>query len=305
MDKDILEIIEQSKNKKFKIFYHNDADGRLSAAITIIALEKHNINKNQINIFEVKYQDSQQSFINNIKKDDVVFIVDFSFDPDTIRNIIDNLTKDLIIIDHHISAKEKLKNFDRKIYGEIRTSNNIIDTRAGCELCYELLMNNKGLNSEFILSIGKYDTWRHEILGEMKPLYLKYYTESFDVDKFKDEVKYLDNSELYKKYSIGKILYEKDIKRNKELCDNISFEFKLKGFEQHSVLAANTPIKSSLFFGDNMNKYDICMVYFYNGDKYIHSLYSKDIDVSIIAQSFGGGGHKGASGFILDKPLIK
>ena len=45
------------------------------------------------------------------------------------------------------------------------------------------------------------------------------------------------------------------------------------------------------------------IVFVYNGDKWKVSLYTKkdDIDVSIIAQKYGGGGHKKASGFRCDK----
>lgn len=38
--------------------------------------------------------------------------------------------------------------------------------------------------------------------------------------------------------------------------------------------------------------------------KYRYNLYSTTVDVSEIAKSFGGGGHKGAAGFIIDKLLF-
>ena len=56
---------------------------------------------------------------------------------------------------------------------------------------------------------------------------------------------------------------------------------------------------SSLAFGDNIDKYDICICYLNSGDNIKVSLYSnKDyIDCSKLCKSFGGGGHKSAAGF--------
>ena len=39
------------------------------------------------------------------------------------------------------------------------------------------------------------------------------------------------------------------------------------------------------------------MPFSFDGDKWTVSLYSTSVDVSEIAKKYGGGGHKGASGF--------
>ena len=52
-----------------------------------------------------------------------------------------------------------------------------------------------------------------------------------------------------------------------------------------------------------MNKYDICMPFYYNGKKHAwsHSLYTNkdDVDCSYIAKALGGGGHQKAAGFTM------
>jgi oligoribonuclease NrnB/cAMP/cGMP phosphodiesterase (DHH superfamily) len=53
-------------------------------------------------------------------------------------------------------------------------------------------------------------------------------------------------------------------------------------------------------FGEKMNEYPVCIAYIHNGRRFTVSLYSETVDVSLIAKSFGGGGHKGAAGFICD-----
>ena len=53
-------------------------------------------------------------------------------------------------------------------------------------------------------------------------------------------------------------------------------------------------------FGDRMKNYDICLSFAYLGDSWTVGLYSDDkgIDVGKIAVKYGGGGHKGAAGFV-------
>ena len=52
--------------------------------------------------------------------------------------------------------------------------------------------------------------------------------------------------------------------------------------------------------------YDILMPFSYNGKSgnWSYSMYSKTTDVSVIAKKYGGGGHKGASGFTLDRLIF-
>jgi nanoRNase/pAp phosphatase (c-di-AMP/oligoRNAs hydrolase) len=48
------------------------------------------------------------------------------------------------------------------------------------------------------------------------------------------------------------------------------------------------------------------MPFSFDGDEWIISLYSRNIDVSEIAKKYGGGGHKGAAGFhCKDLPFCK
>ena len=79
-----------------------------------------------------------------------------------------------------------------------------------------------------------------------------------------------------------------------------AFETTLLG---HSCLALNTDRKGSQIFGNKIHDYDLVCIFSYNGTKYSYSIYSaKDnVNCSKIAENFGGGGHKGASGFSSDK----
>ena len=61
----------------------------------------------------------------------------------------------------------------------------------------------------------------------------------------------------------------------------------------------------SLVYGDKIDQYDMCISFEYNGDTWNIGLYSTKIDVGEIAEEFGGGGHKGAAGFIVKKLPFK
>lgn len=63
---------------------------------------------------------------------------------------------------------------------------------------------------------------------------------------------------------------------------------------------------NSLIFGDLIKDYPIVAIWVYDGEKYKYSIYSDkpDIDCSKIAERYGGGGHKGASGFISEKMIF-
>jgi hypothetical protein len=83
---------------------------------------------------------------------------------------------------------------------------------------------------------------------------------------------------------------------------NISWVTRDGEFKQTTMLCLNSNGNSTVF-GDKINEYDVVCLYMYHGDtqKWYYSIYStRGIDVSEIAEYYGGGGHPGASGFQID-----
>ena len=82
------------------------------------------------------------------------------------------------------------------------------------------------------------------------------------------------------------------------------------------VLCLNEPYGNSRIFGDEFDKYDAVIKFSYDGKEWKYTAYASavkdpnnEIDLSIIAKHFGGGGHKHACGWsskdnILDGSLI-
>ena len=89
------------------------------------------------------------------------------------------------------------------------------------------------------------------------------------------------------------------IKYRDNVCSDYvkSYGFECE-FENYKCFALGLYMFGSEAFGELMNKYDICISFEFTGKKWIISLYSKTVDVSLIAKMYGGGGHTGASGFV-------
>jgi oligoribonuclease NrnB/cAMP/cGMP phosphodiesterase (DHH superfamily) len=104
--------------------------------------------------------------------------------------------------------------------------------------------------------------------------------------------------------SIGKTLMDYEKKNNAGVMHR-SFLVEWEGLK---FLALTTARCNSLTFEAKdvpETGHDALMGFYYNGSKWIVSLYHaqhrKDIDLSQIAVKYGGGGHRGACGFQTDK----
>ena len=79
-------------------------------------------------------------------------------------------------------------------------------------------------------------------------------------------------------------------------CKAWMFEAEIDG---HKALCANIGKIGSEFFGEGaLDDWPILSTFVYDGEKFVVSLYSSQVDVGRIAEKYGGGGHPGASGFM-------
>lgn len=107
----------------------------------------------------------------------------------------------------------------------------------------------------------------------------------------------------------GRILQRYAHTQNESLVKNLSFIVEWEGLK---FLTLNTGMFNSLVFTAKDKPetgHDALMGFKYDGKQWNFSLYhaqhNKGIDLSVIASKYGGGGHRGACGFRLDKiPFI-
>lgn len=293
-----------------KVFYHNDMDGIVSARIILEIMRERKVEFVNEDFIEMDYAKSFP--IDKIIKDEIVYIVDYSISPEQMEQLL-KITKRVIWIDHHKSAIEKYKNSslaNQNIAGlradgiagcvltwwyfsgkQIETENFVKDYPKNPKSVYRSFV------PEYIKLAGDWDVWDHLYGNKTKS-----YTVCFNArikspfdDLFFDRIKTKEDIDSFCEAGYQMIEY-----RNgwaKTFMKRYGFETEIDGFR---AFVANLGNANSEFFGDLIKEYDIVGTFCFNGETYTCSLYSEKekVDCSIICTKRGGGGHKGAAGFV-------
>lgn len=266
------------------VFHHNDHDGRCAAAIVNYRFKS----PADIRFVELDYK--MPVPLELIKKDEEIYIVDFSFKPEIMAEVM-KITRNIVWCDHHVTcegyenlAMQGLRSFTDK-------------GLSGCELTWNFLSSWMGLPMPACVElIGDYDSWRLN-----NPLSLAFY----EGLKLQDTT---PDSELWPNLFMGVGIEEitRDgetvIKYRDNYCNKMmkshGYETKIDG---QRTYATNLYGFGSQGFGKKFDEYPICIAYIYDGKVFTVSMYSKSIDVSVIAKKYGGGGHRGAAGFVCEE----
>ena len=205
-------------------------------------------------------------------------------------------TQDIVWVDHHISAIEKNGPWanERAIPG-IRQNG-----EAACVLAWRHFFPEEPIPA-IVALIGDQDIWRFEFGDETRALH--YGLDLFDINptgKFWHQwlVPGASIAALEPMLAPGRAIHAYESKRRARMVREYAYETELAG---HAAVACNLRGNSAMF--EELEKiYDICIAYMYNGERYQVSLYTlrDDIDVSKICETFGGGGHAKAAGFLID-----
>lgn len=262
--------------------YHNDADGRASAAIVRRALGK------DINLYEMKYGDSLP--MEELLHAKHLIIVDFSLPREDIQRLADY--HKITWIDHHKSAIEDLGEIAKNWPG-IRN----VD-EAACVLTWQYFFPQQPTPKAVIL-IGDRDIWRWE---EKETGAFNEGLHQANTNPYNDELwsSLLDDDPIIVEELIehGAILRDARLRSIHSATTNHGFPVT---FEGHLTLAIN--MRGSGDLGEHIRNrgFKIGYCYIDNFERgeintYV-TLYSDSVDVSEIAKRFGGGGHAGAAGF--------
>jgi oligoribonuclease NrnB/cAMP/cGMP phosphodiesterase (DHH superfamily) len=284
-----------------KCYYHNDLDGRCSAAIVYKYMKDSKLKDyEEHNYIEVNYDSIID--VDSIKKGEKVIIVDFSFKPEVMEEVL-NKTKNVVWIDHHKTAVEY--KYIRRIDG-LR----IVEDKkyAGCELTWMYFFKDTEMPMA-VKYIGDYDKWAHKY-GKA--------SENFVNGMLLEEIDFTSLRSIWdillhvnkNAYSICVSIGAKGNTCSKyrdvicdEYCKANGFEL---DFEGYKCYALGLYYFGSKTFGYRFDKYDVCISFEYTGKDWKVGLYSEKVDVSEIAKKYGGGGHTGAAGFICKElPFIK
>lgn len=275
-----------------KCFYHNDMDGRCSGSI--VAYFEDNYNKEDY--YEVDYLMDLMPIVETFEKGERVYMVDYSLKEGTVLEYMLANSMEVVWIDHHSSSTKFLENNPK--YDTVKGIRQ--EGYCGAYLTYQYLFPDESI-PYFIKLVDDYDCWKNQ----MQP-----YTDYFKLGIENCE---WDGDDLWKSMlsgdnlaigqpdpvdyviEMGQGLKSYIVKEMLDYRDRYSYESVIGGYK---ALVVNRRTNSWIF-GDLYDKYPVVCVWAFNGEVYSYSIYSSDktVDCSAIAESYGGGGHKGASGF--------
>ncbi|MFH2038639.1 MAG: hypothetical protein ABIJ65_04315 [Chloroflexota bacterium] len=264
-------------------FHHNDPDGRASGAIVRYALGK------EILLHEVDY-DGRPIPWSEVETAQHIVVVDFSFPRQDMLRLATG--RELTWIDHHKTAITEYQDIAQDWKGLRDT------TEAACVLVWKYYFPKRPVPRAVIL-VGDRDIWRwaEAETGDFNDgLYRVKHESNQDelwVPLFEGDAGLLE--EITKKGHAIRDFHLKDIQK---AVQRRGFEVE---FEGSRTLVINKPGNGDIGQYSRDLGYEMAYCYFdqMQAGRLITSvtLFSGQVDVSKIAQRFGGGGHAGAAGF--------
>lgn len=317
-------------SKTICIYHSRDLDGWMSAAIVkkwwletqvvlkdIITIEEYNKrdkSKDPLVFLGWDYGDA----IPDLTEYDKVIMVDVSFPISNMIDLIKSKGNDFIWIDHHISAINNIK--DEIVEYPLSPIEGIQNIKyAACELTWQYFFPDKPM-PEIVRLLGRYDCFGHKGTDEEETVLEFQYAARTFITNYEEAYESLidwgtRNEDAFVEIGQGIHLYLcTEAKQTYSKAFPIKF-YKTDGgkildFEPYNFLCVNQERFNPINFGIDYHKegYDGFACFHYEKGKWCFSLYNDngEVDCSVIAKQYGGGGHKGASGFVCNtKTLIK
>ena len=290
-----------------KIFHHNDLDGYSSGYLTYKYFKE--LGRDDIIATSMDYNSKFDLFdLNNIKKDDEVYIVDYHISPELFKEL-QSKCLEAVWIDHHVSAieeydkyfKELGLNLDEEVLGSWRNGD------SATKLVYEYFYGDN--IPKWVNLVDAWDVWKtdSEYYEEAELLNLACQNKlSIDLIKEIDTDKKLVEVLI----NIGKYFKEYRDQWSESFANKYGFETSIEDLDGtiSSIYVLTLGNANSKYFGNKIDEYDYCVTQGFDGEKWNISVYSNkpNKDCSKFARVFGGGGHKGASGFTYEgyEPLF-
>lgn len=283
---------------KQNIIYHSkDCDGHCSAAIVKKYLLEQGYNDIEINMIPWDYGDPSP-----IQVDGDIYIVDLSLPENDMIALRSNIG-DVTWIDHHKSAiQDSIGKWDW--FEGIRR---IGDSAA--KLCWEYFYPDAELPS-LVYYVDRYDVWKKDdgsIINWEQVMQMQWGIRSnlkdpSDLSYYLDWEDMLDsNVGIHQDIIIDGITTYNFIKDQNKIKAKRAFDLSFEGLKFCALNeGGNSEVVASVVTKDH----DAIMMFRYDGIKWNVSMYGNElsdnqVDLSVIAKKFGGGGHAKACGFSL------
>jgi len=220
-----------------------------------------------------------------------VFIADFSYDKKTLLKMRKKASS-MIVLDHHISAQKDLDGLDFCHFDM---------DHSGAYLAWQYLFGDSNV-APLILYIEDRDLWKWELPNSNAILSaIDSYEREFDVWDDLNNMLCLDHKAPDVSWGFKKLKAEGEaiLRYKNSIVESVAEDSFTMNISGEKIPAVNAPFFRSELGALLARNSNFSAVYYFNGERYIFSLRSTDTgaDVSEIAKSFGGGGHKNAAGF--------
>ena len=278
-----------------KCFYHTDMDGKCAGAIVYrqTKLSQDGCTLEHPEMFPINYKDNFP--FDKILPNEEIVIVDFSLQKEGDFAKLYAITKEITWIDHHKTAINKHIEFEH-LEG-IRSCE-----LSGCELTWQFF-NGEMPMPRIVQLLGDYDTWSFKYGEDTNKLQAGIHLTDTHPSSPNWDTWFKKDCDMKDYIKVGEtaLLYRNNY--YKALIKGWSF---YTIFEGYKAIACNAGCVSSQLFDSIKEDYDLMMPFIWDGKQWTVSIYTKkDIDCSLLAKKYGGGGHKQASGFQCEKlPFI-
>jgi len=283
------------ENKTYDIilFHYPCQDGLASAWV---ANYFHTIN-NKLDLKLLLYPIQHGHIIDQTKLiNKRVLFCDYSPSLEIIKQI-EKIASKITILDHHISAKNALETIPYAIFDM---------NKSGAGLTWEYFFPDSRI-PDFIEMIQDRDIWTWK-LPNSRAFTAAFYMvcSSYEYDDFTSLFKlfndlYLNKEQIKFYLEMGEILNKSNLLKAKNISN--SHAKKVNQYLTHKVCIVNCSYEMASDVGNILSSIDdidfaVLWSYHHPSEYYRISLRSNNkVDVSLIAQQFGGGGHINAAGF--------
>lgn len=274
------------------IIYHDDNDGRLSAAIMLKKLKQESDPLSVVCI-PATY-DRAEAIVKGVATGDEVYMLDFSVSSDQFEELI-RKSKFLAWIDHHKTAIEAVDKRAQALVPGLRSTE-----KAACLLTWEYCFPKEEAPLAVKL-VADRDAWKWEFGQQTAEFHYGLATHYTHPNAGVWDVLLTSAVGTHKIQSDGRLALKTIGQRFKEIREAVAFDTEIDGYKARAM---NIAIAGSAAFGAEgwetgalPKDVDICCQYYHNGSVFTVSMYSETVDVSELCKKRGGGGHKGAAGF--------
>lgn len=281
------------------IYHKSDLDGICSAAIM------------KYKYPDIKLIGLDNSDVLNVKigEGEEVIMADISIPMDKMKGISIKTGGKFLWIDHHKSSMDDYKRFIETEPFKIKTVHEI--GVAACELTWKTFFPDQPVPIAVQL-LSAYDVWdKSRFDWDNFTLPFQYGMKldcGIDVDKFNTNI-FKINFETGYYEQLFQVIYNSGINILKYQKEQNNIHAKIQWFEEivlgYNAICINDNTHSSIIFDTiyDETKHDLMILFYYIKNRWTFTFYSaKDnVDCSVIAKHFGGGGHKSAAGVKVNK----